>query len=440
MNKIWIIIQREFAVKVKKKSFIILTILMPVLMAAIVFVPALLSRMSGDEKSRVAVIDRTGSLDTLFRSTDKVTFVPLKAQDPVERQITACIQADDPGYDATVLVRGGLRDQDPVVIYSTSEVPHEVESTVNDLLTKALRNEKLSAYRITDIDRLMQDANTEFKAQTIRLDEKGNATMSSSEIAGVVGLVLALIIYMFILSYGGMVMQSVMEEKTNRIVEIMVSSVKPYQLMAGKIIGVALVGLFQFLIWALMLTSLLAVAGSLFGLSGAGAAPAATALSGLPADAVQDVPGTALVQILQGMPLAEMFILFILFFIGGYLLFASLFAAIGASVNEQQDSQQFMMPIIIIFIFGLYAGMFSIQNPDGPLAMWCSFIPLTSPIVMMVRIPFSLPLWQVALSLLILYGTAFLIILLSARIYRVGILMYGRKPTFRDMMKWVRFK
>ena len=264
--------------------------------------------------------------------------------------------------------------------------------------------------------------------------------MSSSDIASFVGLMLSLLIYMFILSYGGMVMQGVSEEKTNRIMEIMVSSVKPFQLMMGKIIGVALVGLFQCFIWIVLVSVLFTVAGTLFGISGAMPDTSAMAAGmNLPAEAASNAPMADVMKILQGMNLVQMVVLFIFYFIGGYLLYASLFAAIGASINEQADSQQFMMPIILLFVFALYAGMFSIENPDGPLAFWCSLIPLTSPVVMMVRLPFDVPLWQIALSLLLLYGTSLLIVWLSAKIYRVGILMYGKKPSFKEMIKWIRY-
>lgn len=440
MNKIWIIIQREFAVKVKKKAFIIMTILMPFLMAAIIFVPALLAQMDGDKINKVAYIDATASYDSLFKSNNRIVFVKINDSAPVEKQITKCLQDEDDAYDAVVYVKDKVNAKNAVTIYSTTEVPHDVEDYVNKAFTKTLRNQKLKGYQIQNVDKLLEDANVEFSANTVRQDKEGNESQSSTEIAGVVGLVMSLIIYMFILSYGGMVMQSVMEEKTNRIVEIMVSSVKPYQLMAGKIIGVALVGLFQFLVWALMLASLLGIAGAVFGLSSTGAAPMASEMAGMSAQALQNTAGAEFVQIIQGMNLAQMLVVFILYFIGGYLLFASMFAAIGASVNEQQDSSQFMMPIVIVFVFALYAGMFSIEHQDGPLAMWCSFIPFTSPVVMMVRIPFQIPLWQVGVSLVILYATAAFILWISAKIYRVGILMYGKKPTFQEMLKWIRFK
>lgn len=434
MNKTWIIIQREFAVRVKKKSFILLTVLMPFLIAAVVLVPALLGQLNDKKHSQVAIIDATGIYADVLHNTDKITFDKKKAGDLQKNRIKSLLEDGENPYDAVVDICFPLDKAGAVTIYSTSEVPHDVEEYINARLTERLRNDKLRAYHIADVEQLQKDAGVKFKARTVRWDKDGNTTVSSSMIAGTVGLVLSLFIYMFILSYGSMVMQGVMEEKTNRIVEIMVSSVKPYQLMFGKIAGIALVGLSQFFIWLLMLVSIFSIAGAAFGLSMSG---------DMPSTVPQSMPATdemELLMVLQGMDFVQIVVLFILYFIGGYLLFASLFAAIGASINEQQDSQQFMMPVIIIFVFALYAGMFSMENPDGPLALWCSFIPFTSPVVMMVRIPFDIPLWQILLSLLLLYGTSALIIWLSARIYRVGILMYGKKPDIREMIKWITYK
>lgn len=450
MHKLWIIIQREFAVKVKKKSFIILTILMPFLVAGLIFVPAFLAQMNSTRSSRVGIIDQQHLLpDTLMRDTALISFDRLytgPGKDLTKSRLNHLISknlSDDAltTYDAVMVVSDSITSANAVTLYSTSEVPQEVERYVDKRLTEALRDHKLRTYHVKDINRLIEDANAEYSVRTVRLDKAGNETMSSAEIAGFVGMVLSLFIYMFILSYGGMVMSSVVEEKANRIVEVMVSSVKPWQLMAGKMIGTALVGLCQFLVWGLMIASLFMIATGLLGIS---QAPATPMPSGIDAGQIESMVGQdgglELLQVLQGMPIAEIVILFVLYFIGGYLLFASIFAAIGASVNEQEDTQQFMMPVVLIFIFALYAGMFSMQNPDGPLAIWCSYIPFTSPVVMMVRIPFQIPLWQIALSLLILYGTAIAILLLSSKIYRVGILMYGKKPTFRDMVRWLRFK
>ena len=433
MNKIWIIIQREYSVRIKKRSFILLTILMPFLIAAVVFVPAWLAMSEEKESCQVSVIDVTGRYGTVLENTDCITFATVAPTDTLDQQLESLLSLSD---NAVVLtLRDSLGKAGAVTLYSPSEVPGYVEKYINEKLSKRLRNDRLSAYQIEDIEKLVDDVNADLAITTIKWDKEKGATVSSAEIAGVVGLLLSLLIYMFILSYGSMVMQGVMEEKTNRIVEIMVSSVKSYQLMFGKIIAVALVGLTQFFIWALMLVSLFSILGVSLGLS---EVPAA---DGLTPGMTAEMPESNLfLQVLQGMNFTEMGLLFVCYFVGGYLLYASIFAAIGASVNEQQDSQQFMLPIVLLFTFALYAGMFSRENPDGPLALWCSFIPFTSPVVMMVRLPFSIPWWQTALSLVLLYGTSAAIIWLSSRIYRVGILMYGKKPTLKDMMKWVRYK
>lgn len=276
----------------------------------------------------------------------------------------------------------------------------------------------------------------------------GSTTSSDTNIAIAAGFIFTFLIYMFVMSYGGMVMQSVMEEKTNRIVELMVSSVKPFQLMMGKIVGIALVGFVQLAIWGIMLAVILTVAGTVFGISGAdmaqtqqmGMASMSAAANPAAMQAAMPSESQQLFAALINLPYAELGTCFVLYFIGGYLLYASFFAAIGASVNEQEDSSQFMMPVIIIMIFGIYAAMGSAENTNGPLAFWSSMFPLTSPIVMMVRIPFNVPMWQELLSLAILYATALFFVWCSARIYRVGILMYGKKPSIKEMIKWMRYK
>ena len=438
MNKIWIIIQREFLVRVKKKSFILLTILMPFLIVGIVALPVWLSTLKSGDVTRVAVIDTDGSYQSLFtENEDDIVFTSFVAAEPdVQLQVRQLLDKDD---DVVMYCQGSIADGS-VTLYSDGEVPKAVERYATKHLTQALRKARLAEFNADDVERITSIVNEEYSVRTVRLDKGGGETESSSDIASFVGLMLSLLIYMFILSYGGMVMQGVSEEKTNRIMEIMVSSVKPFQLMMGKIIGVALVGLFQCFIWIVLVSVLFMVAGTLFGISGAMPDTSAMAAGmNLPAEAASNAPMADVMKILQGMNLVQMVVLFIFYFIGGYLLYASLFAAIGASINEQADSQQFMMPIILLFVFALYAGMFSIENPDGPLAFWCSLIPLTSPVVMMVRLPFDVPLWQIALSLLLLYGTSLLIVWLSAKIYRVGILMYGKKPSFKEMIKWIRY-
>jgi len=267
------------------------------------------------------------------------------------------------------------------------------------------------------------------------LNKEGETHASSSMLSSIVGIVFTLLIYIFLMSYGGMVMQAVLEEKRSRIVEVLASSVKPVNLLIGKIVGIGLVGLTQLFIWALLLGSLTMVLGILPVFSN----DAATS-SQLMNSSMQQVNMSEIGTMFQTMNWFEIILYFIVFFIGGYVLYASIFAMIGASVDNEQDTQQFMMPITIILLFAFYAGFYSIENPDGPLAFWCSFIPFTSPVVMMVRIPFGIPAWEKILSVIILYGSFVVISIFSAKIYRVGILMYGKKPTVKEIIKWVKYK
>ena len=250
---------------------------------------------------------------------------------------------------------------------------------------------------------------------------------------------------MFIIMYGAMVMQGVMEEKTNRIIEVMVSSVKPFDLMMGKIIGIGFVGLTQVFLWGVLSTILISVSMFAFGgsISPNELATAQMTANGMP-DTIAAVQSTGaesqIMEIINTINFGQIGIFFIIYFVGGYLLYSSLFAAIGSALDQQEDAQQFMTPMMILMVFALYAGIYSMENPDGPLAFWCSMIPFTSPIVMMVRLPFDIPVWQELLSVGLLYITAIFITWTSAKIYRIGILMYGKKPSIKEMIKWTKYK
>ena len=437
MNKIWIIIQREFMTRVKKKSFILLTILMPFIFAALIMVPLMLATIEGDEQKTVMVVDKTGRYVGSLKSTPNYAFVP--TADNKDEYYT-----DDSEVEAVVQITDDLA-QNPkaVTIYSPREVKAELLGYVETCLGEQVRREKLTAYNIPELEDILEDVQAEFHVATVKRNAEGDETSSNTYIAMAAGFIFTFLIYMFVMSYGGMVMQSVMEEKTNRIVELMVSSVKPFQLMMGKIIGVALVGFVQLAIWGVMLSVILLVCSSVFGLS---AAPNVPAVAGadmqMNAVAQQAASGEAaeIMSALMGLPYAELGIMFVLYFVGGYLLYASFFAAVGASINAQEDSSQFIMPVVLIMVFGLYAAMYSAENTNGPLAFWASMFPLTSPIVMMVRIPFGVPWWEEVLSLGLLFATSMAFVWISARIYRVGILMYGKKPSIREMLKWVRWR
>ncbi len=432
MSKIHIIIQREFMTRVQKKSFILLTLFMPFLMVAIVFVPMWLSSIEDDTTKNIAVVDHTHKYYHLFEDNKVYHFHTTPA-------FQSEFLADSSSYEAVIVIGADLLQYPKSLkIYSRREVPMDLQSYVETELSNFVRSEKLASHGIDGLEKIIASCETDIEADTIKRNDDGSESFSDSGIAMAVGFIFTFLIYSFVMSYGGMVMQGVMEEKTNRIMEIMVSSVKPFELMMGKIIGVALVGFLQIAIWGVMLTLIIYGASLVFGADVETAAMASANGMQMGAVPTTNIESNAILDAVASLPVAELVIMFIVYFLGGYLLYASFFAAVGASINSQEDSSQFIMPVVLIMVFSLYAAMGSAENTDGPTAFYASLFPLTSPIVMMVRIPFGVPLWQELLSVALLYGTTFVMIWISGRIYRIGILMYGKKPTIKDLIKWIR--
>lgn len=432
MNKILIIIQREFLKRVRTKGFIILTITMPFIMAALVFVPLWLSSIENDEQQKVAVIDPTGVYAKALKASKSFAF-------SAQPFITKEMRSDDSPYDAVVAISGDLvKNNGKVTIYSHKEIPGNLLDYIQSKLNETVQKQKLEATGIADLDKIIDDVQRDVNMKTVKWSKEGDEQASSTYVAIIVGGIFTLLIYIFVITYGGMVMQSVIEEKTNRIIELLVSSVKPFQLMMGKIIGVMLVGIAQMALWGVMLSIIMTVASVGFGVSQAQSIAAGQPMPSPTMNMSQDTQ--ELLTAIVNLPYAEIGLMFIIMFVGGYLLYSSFFAATGASINEQEDANQFVVPITMITLFGLYAAMYSIENTDGPLAFWASLFPLTSPIVMMIRIPFGVPLWQELLSIALLYASAFLMIWIGGKIYRVGILMYGKKPSIKEIIKWMRYK
>lgn len=432
MNKILIIIQREFLKRVRTKGFIILTITMPFIMAALVFVPLWLSSIENDEQQKVAVIDPTGVYAKALKASKSFAF----SAQPV---ITEEMRSEDSPYDAVVAISGDLvKNNGKVTIYSHKEIPGNLLDYIQSKLNETVQKQKLEATGIAGLDKIIDDVQRDVNMKTVKWSKEGDEQASSTYVAIIVGGIFTLLIYIFVITYGGMVMQSVIEEKTNRIIELLVSSVKPFQLMMGKIIGVMLVGIAQMALWGVMLSIIMTVASVGFGVSQAQSIAAGQPMPSPTINMSQDTQ--ELLTAIVNLPYAEIGLMFIIMFVGGYLLYSSFFAATGASINEQEDANQFVVPITMITLFGLYAAMYSIENTDGPLAFWASLFPLTSPIVMMIRIPFGVPLWQELLSIALLYASAFLMIWIGGKIYRVGILMYGKKPSIKEIIKWMRYK
>lgn len=405
---------------------------MPFLMAALVFLPLLLSMINDSDRETVVLVDNTGEYAKAFKSDDRYLFV-------VSDQMKPSYRSDSTEVDAVVQITADLVDfPNSAVIYSQKEVPLALKELVNNTLSEEVRKEKLRRYSIPELDKIISDVETDVDVATVRWTDEGERE-SISEIAMACGMVLTFLIYMFVLSYGSMVMQGVVEEKTNRIVELMVSSVRPIDLLLGKIIGVGLVGILQMLIWGLLLMLIVG------GVSVAAGIPfmdeaSMSQMNAMAASGAVDSDIAEIMSVISALPIFEMVSLFVLYFIGGYLLYASILAAMGSAINDQQDSQQLMMPVLFIMMFAFYAGFYSAQNPEGPFAFWMSFVPFTSPIVMMVRIPFGIPFYQELISLVVLFGSAFVILWLSAKIYRVGILMYGKKVSFKELYKWLKYK
>jgi len=405
MTKIFIIIQREYLTRVRKKSFVIMTLLTPLLMITLIGAPVWLSMINDSGIKNIAVIDQTGKYESAFQTNETYQFHLIN-------QPVHVVQEKNDYYALIVISDDLAKNPSGVTIYSENQISLELKSYIAGVLNAFVENEKLRQYNIPHLKEILEEAKTHIEIKTIKWSDNGVEVETSSELALIIGITTAVLIYFFILLYGTQVMRGVVEEKTNRIVEIIVSSVKPFELMIGKIIGIALVGLTQFLIWMLIVV--------------------------LPAH-FADI-STLSVPTLSSFNVAEIVFFFIIYFLGGYLLYASLFAAIGAASDNETDTQQFTLPVVLPVIFAMLAAVHSANNPDGPLAFWASLIPFTSPIVMMVRIPAGVPVWELIISVFLLLISFIGTTWIAGKIYRTGILMYGKKVTYREIWKWMRYK
>lgn len=427
MSKIGLIIEREYKTRVLKKSFLLLTFLSPILFAALIAVPLWLSRLDADTTKEIVVIDRSGLYADALLSDDIYHFTFVDADLNQARSSYGSLTG--------ILLITGRLDQDGIAtVYSENQIDMETKSHIERLLGDYVEQQKINAYNIPDLQKILEDTQTRVSVSTIRWNEKGEEQKGSSELALIIGMVTAMIIYMFIVMYGGQVMSGVVQEKTSRIVEVIVSSVKPFQLMMGKIVGIALVGLTQVFLWVILTLILSVAATTLMGIEPSAAVEA----QAIPQSTMEQGMGE-IYSMLAGFNFVEMLIYFICYFLGGYLLYASLFAAVGSAVENETDTQQFSLPLTIPIIFAIYAAIYSAQNPDGPLAFWCSLIPFTSPVVMMVRLPFGVPFWQIALSIGVLVLSFVLTTWMAGKIYRTGILMYGKKVTWAELWKWLKY-
>lgn len=448
MNKTLIIIGREFSTRVRKKSFLVLTIFVPILFA-IFYAFLMWMLLKDDTQQRKIAVVNLSSIETPFQQVNNNTFE--YADSIITAQGAPDFLKQHKDYYAVIWIPEYVMNNADIPMYSFSQVPLELKNEIASQLQKRIedikRNKVITESQMPDLEAKLAATHSPVLVRTLKISDTGEAKESSSEIASVIGLVAGMVIYFFVFMYASQVMKGVIEEKTNRIIEVLVSSVKPFQFLLGKIIGVAAVGLVQFLIWLVFGFILIVIMQAFF-------------LPGLDLEALRnasDITGgfsamqgaelsSAQMEIIRKVALTidPVFILkflgaFLFYFIGGYLLYASLFAAIGAAVDNETDSQQFMTPLSIILVVGLYIGFTAMKSPESSLVLWSSIIPFTSPIVMLVRIPFGVPAWEVALSMAVLVGSFIFFTWLSGKIYRIGILMYGKKVTWKELYKWLKY-
>lgn len=437
MGKIGLIARREFNARVKKKSFIITTILMPILLVGIMVVMVFVMANTGDKVREVIVIDQSGIVaDKLtdkrllkFRSSDE-SFETLREQRP------------EGAFGILLIPEDVVTNSRNLQLYTYEASTVGVESAITDQLQKIIEDEKLKAYNIDNLSEILEEVKTKVTLSTKEFTDSGEAKDSSSSFATAAATIFGLLIYMFVFLYGTMVMQGVIEEKSNKVMELMVSSAKPFQLMMGKIMGIASVALTQLLIWVVFIVVVGGLALNFFASDMMEAVNATQNGMPIPANLEGiDMEDVALFSRITDFGyMGKMLLSFLLYFIGGYLLYAAMFAAVGSSVDNEKDTSNLQLPITIPLILAFVVSFTVVQEPNSQLALWFSMIPFTSPIVMMARLPYGVPGWELIVSLVLLYLTFVAMVWFASKIYRVGIFMYGKKPTFKELYKWMRYK
>ena len=436
MSKLSIIIRREYLNIVARKSFILMTLLLPLVSVLVMVAPMLLMGLNDGEQKTVVVIDEGSQVANAIKDTDEYKFV--RVDSLAKKNPRNYYEGVRDSVYAIVVLPENLTKREFFSVFSEKPVQQSLVSHLKNTFNEVITARNIEALGMADIKAKVEECTADVNVSEIRWSEDGTEESSSIEASQAIGMLLSMFSYFFVLMYGAMIMNSVIEEKTNRIVEVIVSSCKPVELMMGKIIGVALVGLTQLAVWGVLMfvvSSAFGLSGLLFG--GSDATETLNAMSAAQGTAMSaDVEG--IIRDIAGIKFGQLLISFLLYGIGGFLLFGSLFAAFGSAVDQPSDASQFTTPVIMIEVFALWAGIACLENPDGPLAVWCSFIPFTSPIVMMVRIPYGIPMWELVTSIALLYGTAFTFVWLAGRIYRRGILMYGKKVSFIDIFRWIK--
>ena len=464
-KKLGIIIQREYLNKVKKKSFLLITFLAPVLFAAVAVLPTVIMMGTKEEAKNVGVIDRSGIVLPFLEDNEVTHYIDLGAEADFD-----ALKADLGAVGVDVLLNISELDPETLSVkadsYSEKPLGMDTGSMIEGRINDAVEAYRIEQSGIANLEEIMAGVKSNVKLRSYTIDESGKESISESGIYMAISMILGIAIYMFIALFSGMVMSSVIEEKSSRVVEVLVSSVKATELMFGKIIGVALVALTQFLLWIVLTGLIVGIVGGVVGMD--------KIMGGLSENQVETMPGmtsmndamgtTIDLQSLQALTdttavaagepsgmevvmgtlsninLPQIAIAFLFFFVFGYLLYASMFAAIGSSVENEGESSQLQLPVTIPLMLGFFVALYAFKAPDSSLVFWFSMIPFTSPIVMLARIPFGVALWELILSIALLIGTFVVCAWGSAKIYKVGILMYGKKSTFKDLWKWLKQK
>lgn len=452
MNKIAIIIQREFQTRIRKKSFIVMSILGPFLFAAMIILPMYFATLEDKDVKLIAVVDSSHVFENKIPDSPNLKFKYFTNTDIAKIKKTF----KDDGYWGVLYISHVITYvPNAVFLYSYSQPSIGIKIHIEDAIEKEVEHLKLLSNNIENIEKIVASAKTDISLRTVKLEEGGKAKEGFTEVAMVVGYASGILIYFFIFLFGAQVMRGVIEEKSNRIVEVIISSVKPFELMMGKIIGIAGVALLQFVVWIVLTVTLItagqqtffpeigktatekAISQDIMNTAGNNT-PVATQIQ--PVKDEKTVKAEKFMEELGKVNFIYVLCSFLFYFIGGYLLYAALFASVGSAVDNEADTQQFMLPITIPLILAIYVMINTINNPESSLSFWFSIIPLTSPIVMMVRIPFGVPYEQLALSAILLVITFIATTWMAGKIYRTGILMYGKKISYKEIIKWISYK
>lgn len=456
MNKISVIIRREYVTRVRKKSFIIMTLLAPVLMASMVVLPTLLMMNKDKDHKKIAVVgEGAKTYKNAITDTPDAEYIYLENADVADLKNNF----EKAGYYGVLTILPEVATTpNAIQLISKKQPPIDLLEHIESTLEKRIEHDKLLGYNIQNLDDILKSVRTKVSVQTIKIDETGKTIQTSTGISMGLAYISGFLMYMLVFMFGSQVMRGVIEEKTSRVVEVIVSSVKPVQLMMGKIIGIAFVGLTQFLIWILLTAAFTTVVKvTILKKTTPTEVTQMMPQSVMNGTTPQPVASTQAPQVSSGVnpqlvefskvfdnamnqPWLLIILCFAFYFVTGYLLYASIFAAIGSAVDNETETQQFMLPVTIPIIFALFVAMSIMQNPESSIALWCSMIPLTAPIVMIARIPFDVPGWQIALSMVIMLVTIFAFIWGAAKIYRTGILMYGKKSSWKEIWKWLLYK